>query len=238
MEVVILAGGLGTRLSEETHQKPKPMVEIAGNPILWHIMKTYAAQLKSEFYVATGYKSEIIENYLDSEIFKSEKLIAKSIFTGDNTSTGGRIKKCLDSISGDIFMATYGDGVCDIDLNRLYDFHLSHGKIATLTAVRPAARFGRLEMEGDQVVSFSEKPQSQEGWINGGYFVFNRQIMDYLVSDTEPLEHGPLSNLSKDGQLMAYKHEGFWQPMDTLREKIELENLVIENKAPWMHHFK
>lgn len=238
MKIIILAGGLGTRLAEETGEKPKPMVTIADKPILWHIMKTYASQIESEFYIATGYKSEVIDDYLDSSIFKSENMKAKSIFTGHETSTGGRIKKILEKIDGDIFMATYGDGVSDIDISKLLDFHRNHGKIATVTAVRPTARFGRLEITNGKVLNFSEKPQSQEGWINGGYFVFSRKIENFLDNYSEPFERGPLSNLSKSGELMAYQHEGFWQPMDTLRERIELENLVIENKAPWMQRFK
>jgi glucose-1-phosphate cytidylyltransferase len=237
MKVIILAGGLGTRLAEETDVKPKPMVTIGDKPIIWHIMKTYASQIEAEFFIATGYKSEVIDSYLDSAAFKSENIMAKSIFTGHETSTGGRIKKILEQIDGDLFMATYGDGVCDININGLFDFHSKHGKIATITAVRPAARFGRLEISDGKVLNFSEKPQSQEGWINGGYFVFSRKIESYIDNYSEPLEHGPLSNLSKAGELMAYQHEGFWQPMDTLREKIELENLVIENKAPWMQNF-
>lgn len=237
MKVIILAGGLGTRLAEETSEKPKPMVTIADKPILWHIMKTYASQIEAEFYIATGYKSEIIDQYLNSASFKDTNIKAKSVFTGHETSTGGRIKKILEQVDGDIFMATYGDGVCDIDINRLLSFHRGHGKLATVTAVRPAARFGRLEIMDGKVLNFSEKPQSQEGWINGGYFVFNRKFENFLENYTEPLEHGPLANLSKAGELMAYRHDGFWQPMDTLREKIELENLVHENKAPWMRFF-
>ena len=238
MKVIILAGGLGTRLAEETSEKPKPMVTIADKPIIWHIMKTYTSQIDAEFYIATGYKSEVIDDYIDSNSFKAEHIKAKPVFTGHDTSTGGRIKKILEQIDGDIFMATYGDGVCDIDLNDLLKFHRSHGKIATVTAVRPAARFGRLEITDGKVLNFSEKPQSQEGWINGGYFVFNRKIENFLENYTEPLEHGPLAKLSREGELMAFQHDGFWQPMDTLREKIELENLVLENRAPWMRYFK
>lgn len=238
MKVIILAGGLGTRISEETENKPKPMVDIGGHPILWHIINIYASQLPAEIFVATGYKSKIIDEYLNNEIFSDRKLNTKAIFTGEETSTGGRIKRILELVDGDIFMATYGDGVCDLDLNKLLDFHLARGKIATVTAVRPAARFGRIEIKDNLVVDFSEKPQAQEGWINGGFFVFNRSIEKYLQSYSEPFEHGPLTNLSRDGQLAAYQHEGFWQPMDTLREKFELEKLVRQNSAPWMRFFQ
>jgi glucose-1-phosphate cytidylyltransferase len=238
MKVIILAGGLGTRLSEETSDKPKPMVEIGGKPILWHIMKTYQSQLKCEFIIATGHLSLVIENYLLSEEFLDEGIKANALFTGDSTSTGGRIRQALNNCLSETVMVTYGDGVSDINLPALLDFHFEHKKLATVTAVRPAARFGRLEIVGSKVTSFAEKSQAEEGWINGGYFVFEPGIRDYLVNDEQPLEHEPLSRLAKDENLMAYKHFGFWQPMDTLREKLDLEKLISKSEAPWMQKFQ
>jgi glucose-1-phosphate cytidylyltransferase len=238
MKVIILAGGLGTRLSEETSDKPKPMVEIGGKPILWHIMKTYQSQLKCEFIIATGHLSLVIENYLLSEEFLDEGIKANALFTGDSTSTGGRIRQALNNCLSETVMVTYGDGVSDINLPALLDFHFEHKKLATVTAVRPAARFGRLEIVGSKVTSFAEKSQAEEGWINGGYFVFEPGVRDYLVNDEQPLEHEPLSRLAKDENLMAYKHFGFWQPMDTLREKLDLEKLISKSEAPWMQKFQ
>ena len=238
MKVIILAGGLGTRLAEETSDKPKPMVEICGKPILWHIMKTYQSYINAEFIIATGYLSESIEDYLTSNRFLSEGLTAKALFTGADTSTGGRVRQAMASCPGERVLVTYGDGVSDINIQSLLSFHDSHKRLATVTATRPAARFGRLEIQGDQVTSFSEKSQSEEGWINGGYFVFEPEVADFIEMDSQPLEHEPLRNLASANNLMAYRHFGFWQPMDTLREKLDLEKLVESGDAPWMRSFK
>ena len=238
MKVIILAGGLGSRLAEETHDKPKPMVEIHGRPILWHIMKTYQSYMDCEFIIATGYLSEVIEQYLIGPDFKHECLKAKALFTGQDSTTGGRVRQAMASCSGERVMVTYGDGVSDVNIETLLSFHQSHRKLATVTAVRPAARFGRLEIQGDNVKNFSEKPQSEEGWINGGYFVFEPEVFDYIPADSPPLEHEPLGNLAIDNHLMAFKHYGFWQPMDTLREKLDLEKLAESGQAPWMLNFK
>ena len=237
MKVIILAGGLGSRLAEETSDKPKPMVEICGNPILWHIMKSYQSQIECEFIVATGYLSEIIDEYLSSPQFKSQGITATTHFTGNESSTGGRVKQVMATIPGERAMVTYGDGLSDLDIQSLLTFHEEHGKFATVTAVRPAARFGRLELQGDRVLNFSEKSQSQEGWINGGYFVFEPEVAEYISFDSQPLEHEPLGNLANEGNLMAFKHFGFWHPMDTLREKLDLEKLVESGDAPWMRQF-
>ena len=238
MRVIILAGGLGTRLAEETSDKPKPMVGIHGNPILWHIMKTYQSYIDCEFIVATGYLSEIIEEYLSSSRFTTEGIKAKALFTGADSSTGGRVRQAMATCPGERVMVTYGDGVTDVNIQSLLSFHEEHKKLATVTAVRPVARFGRLEIRGDQVTNFSEKPQSEEGWINGGYFVFEPAVAEFIEFDSQPLEHEPLGNLSNTNNLMAYKHFGFWQPMDTLREKLDLEKLVESGDAPWMRNFK
>jgi glucose-1-phosphate cytidylyltransferase len=238
MKVIILAGGLGTRISEETSNKPKPMVELNGKPILWHIMKSYQSYFDCQFIIATGYLSEVIEGYIQSSEFKSDGLSATTLFTGSDTSTGGRVRQAMASCSGERVMVTYGDGVSDLNIESLLDFHLKHKRMATVTAVRPAARFGRLEIKDDLVTNFSEKSQSEEGWINGGFFVFEPDVAKYLTSDSQPLEHEPLANLARDKNLFAFKHEGFWQPMDTLREKQELEKLVLSGTAPWMQRFK
>lgn len=238
MKVIILAGGLGTRLAEETEDKPKPMVEIHGNPILWHIMKSYHSQIECEFIVATGYLSEVIDDYLSSSRFRGEGIKATALFTGMESSTGGRVKQVMTTCPGERVMVTYGDGLSDINIQSLLSFHEKHRKFATVTAVRPAARFGRLEIQGDKVTNFSEKPQSEEGWINGGYFVFEPEVAEYISLDSQPLEHEPLGNLAGEGNLMAFKHYGFWQPMDTLREKLDLEKLVESGDAPWMRQFK
>ena len=238
MKVIILAGGLGTRLAEETSDKPKPMVEIHGNPILWHIMKSYQSYIDCEFIIATGYHSEVIEKYLASSRFRHEGLIAKALFTGADSQTGGRVRQAMESCPGERVMVTYGDGVSDLDIKSLLLFHENHKALATVTAVRPIARFGRLEIRGDQVRNFSEKQQSEEGWINGGYFVFEPEVARFIEFDTQPLEHEPLRNLSGTDNLMAFKHYGFWQPMDTLKEKLNLEALVEAGQAPWMRNFK
>jgi len=252
MKVVILAGGLGTRLSEETVVKPKPMVEIGGKPMLWHIMNIYGAYGFNEFVVALGYKGEVIKEYfLNYYNFQSNLTISLKtgevsaskncyrdwtihlIDTGINSMTGGRLHRLKDRLAGETFMLTYGDGVSNVDIKKLVDFHKSRGKIATVTAVKPSARFGGMKFNGDRVVEFTEKPQTGEGWINGGFFVFEPKVFDYLQGDDTILEGKPLENLAKDGQLTAYKHDGFWQCMDTLRDKQLLENLWANAKAPW-----
>jgi glucose-1-phosphate cytidylyltransferase len=252
MKVVILAGGLGSRLSEETLTKPKPLVEIGGKPILWHIMKHYAAYGFDDFLIALGYRGDMIKQYfaeyamLASDLtvnLGSNQLIRHTqqpeetwkvglIDTGLQTHTGGRIRRLAPHYNG-TFMATYGDGVSDVDIGNLVEFHRSHGKLATLTAVRPPARFGAIEFDGDQITSFTEKPQTGEGWINGGYFVLEPEILEYIESDDTDFSKEPLANLAKDGQLMAYRHQTFWQCMDTLRDRELLDSLWDGGSAPW-----
>ncbi len=251
MRTVILAGGRGTRLAEETTARPKPMVEIGGKPMLWHIMNIYAACGHKDFIIACGYKGEMIKEYFHdyhmrhSDYFVnlqdgSRRMIQTDgtdwqvgvIDTGYATMTGGRILRLRPWLT-DTFMVTYGDGVADIDLAALLAFHRSHGKLATVTAVRPPARFGALELDGNCVQRFSEKPQTGEGWINGGFFVFEPAIFDYLDNDETILERDTLERLSVGCQLMAFRHEGFWQPMDTLRDKEYLESLWSSGQAPW-----
>jgi glucose-1-phosphate cytidylyltransferase len=252
MNVVILAGGLGSRLAEETEIKPKPMVQVGEHPIVWHIMKSYAHYGFTDFFLALGYKGEIIKRYfldhyslggslrvnlasgLVEDLEKdTEDWAVHLMDTGQKTQTGGRIKRLESWLRGGTFMATYGDGVCDVDIQKVLEFHRSHGKIATITAVRPPARFGGLVFEGDLVREFSEKPQIGEGWINGGFMVLEPAVFDYLKDDASILEIDGLERLSADNQLAAYRHEGFWQCMDTLREKKILEDLWHSGKAPW-----
>jgi len=252
MDVVILAGGRGTRLAEETVVRPKPMVEIGGHPMLWHIMNLYAAHGFSCFCVACGYKGEIIKEYFSSFLTHNSDLrvdlgsgtinrLNESpvswrvtlVDTGTDTMTGGRIRRMLPHLNPGPFMVTYGDGLGNIDIAALAAFHRSHGKIATVTAVRPPARFGALTLQDDRVASFNEKPQTHEGWINGGFFVFEPAFAEYLRGDDEILEHEPLNRLAAEGQLMAYRHTGFWQPMDTIRERELLESLWASGNAPW-----
>lgn len=252
MKTIILAGGFGTRLEEETSNKPKPMVEIGGKPILWHIMNIYSRYGFNEFVIACGYKGEYIKEYFAHFVLRNSdwsiklrngarQLVSSDtpdwnielVDTGYNTMTGGRISRLKDKIGTNRFMVTYGDGLGNVDIDKLVAFHESHGKLATLTAVRPPARFGGLTLDNHRIIEFSEKPQTQEGWINGGFLVFEPQAFDYIVGDDMPLERAPLENLAADGELMAYRHSGFWQPMDTLREKRILEDLWNSGKAPW-----
>ena len=225
MKVIILAGGLGTRISEETADKPKPMVLIAGKPMLWHIMSIFAEQGFSDFIVATGYKGEVISHWVESIDTTWNITI---VDTGLKTQTGGRIKQCMNLLPGERILATYGDGVGNIDINQLLAFHFSHGKMASLTAVRPPARFGYLDIKGGKVLRFGEKNQGDAGWINGGFFVLEPKVLEYISSDSEPFEAGALPKLALEGQLMAYQHDGFWQPMDTMREKQELEKSLSD----------
>lgn len=252
MKVIILAGGLGTRLQEETTIKPKPMVDIGGRPLLWHIMSIYSAYGFKDFIIASGYKGEVIKNYflnyyylrndfsvcldsgkIDVHDGKREDWTVNMIDTGIDTQTGGRLKRLKNWISSDTFMLTYGDGVSDIKIDELVAFHQKHGKLATITAVRPPARFGGLSFEGDFVARFEEKPQIGEGWINGGFFVFKPGIFDYIDNDDTLLERAPLEKLAQDGELVAYRHEGFWQSMDTLRDVRLLESLCAKGNPPW-----
>jgi glucose-1-phosphate cytidylyltransferase len=252
VKVVLLAGGLGTRLSEETLLRPKPMVEIGGKPILWHLMSLYANAGFTEFVVALGYKQEMVKEYFHSFYARSNDLTidlrtgetivrersverwkVHLVDTGLNTMTGGRIKRLRDVIGNETFLCTYGDGLASIDIAELVSFHKREGRLATLTAVRPPARFGALEIDGTSVARFEEKPQTSEGWINGGFFVFEPSFFDYVPGDSTPLEHEPLTQLAIEGQLSCYKHSGFWQPMDTLREKRLLEELWESGSPPW-----
>jgi len=252
MKVVILAGGLGTRLAEETDVIPKPMVEIGGKPILWHIMKHYAHYGFKEFFIALGYKSDIIKRYfldyytlncimtidfsngnVDMQNKECEDWLLHLQDTGMQTNTGGRVKRLESRLKEETFMVTYGDGVCNVNLQALLRFHNSHGRIATVTAVRPPARFGGLIFDGDLVSDFTEKPQIGEGWINGGFLVFEPGVFDYLEGDQSSLEGDALERLAEEHQLAAYKHDGFWQCMDTLRDKRLLERLWVEGRAPW-----
>ena len=230
--VVILAGGLGTRLSEETEHKPKPMVRIGEKPILWHVMNIFAEQGFKNFIIATGYKSEIIDTWT-KEIL--EPWNVRVLNTGVESQTAYRLKKCLEMYPEDRFFVTYGDGLGNVDLRALLKFHLGHRKIATVTAVRPPARFGVLEIKDSMVTHFGEKDQASSGWINGGFFVFERKIASYIPANTnEVLEVNTLPRLARDGELVANLHFGFWKPMDTLREKKQLEGLIESGEVPWL----
>ena len=252
MKVGILAGGVGSRLAEETQVKPKPMVEIGGRPILWHIMMHYAHYGFKEFVIALGYKGEVIKKYmvdycsLNSDLtvnlqtgevkihdaYKTDWTV-ELVDTGMPTLTGGRIKRLAPYLGNETFMLTWGDGVSDVNLHDLLAFHRSHGKLATMTAVRPPARFGHIELHGDKVAEFSAKPQTREGWINGAFFVLEPGVFDYIDGDDTQWEREPLEGLAKDGQLTAYRHTSFWQCMDTLRDKVLLEELWQSGNAPW-----
>jgi glucose-1-phosphate cytidylyltransferase len=255
VKVAILAGGVGSRIQEETELKPKPMVEIGGKPILWHIMKIYAHQGFRDFVVALGYKGEHVKRYmLDYASLHSDLRVGLRsgrvtmhegegagiddwdvdlVDTGQQTNKGGRIKRLAPYLGGERFFMTWGDGVADIDLRRLLSFHVAHGKLATVTAVRPPARFGHIELDGDVVTEFSEKPQAREGWINGAFFVLEPGVLDYIDGDETEWEKEPLERLAAAGELRAYRHEGFWQCMDTLRDRKLLEQLWESGHAPW-----
>jgi glucose-1-phosphate cytidylyltransferase len=238
MKVIIIAGGLGTRISEETEDKPKPMVIIDGKPIIWHLMNIFSLQGFKEFVISTGYKSEVIEQWVQSnDIYDSNAAVLniKTVNTGLDTQTGGRISGVMKMLPRERIIATYGDGLANVSLTKLIKFHESHGKFATVTAVRPPARFGYMKIANNVVTHFGEKNQSDEGWINGGFFVLEPEVFNYIESNVEPFESGALTRLANDLQLMAYHHEGFWQPMDTLREKRELERYARYPQPPWLN---
>ena len=252
MKVILLAGGFGTRLSEYTDSIPKPMVRIGGKPILWHIMKTYDHFGHKDFYVALGYKSELIKEYflnyrtLNADFTVDLKTGAVTphqldeldwkvtlVDTGLHSMTGGRVRRMKPYIGNETCLLTYGDGVSDVDLDQLIAFHKSHGKMVSVTAVHPGARFGELEMKGEQVTSFQEKPQTGQGWINGGYFVIEPEFFDLIQEDQTILEREPLERASQMGELMAFRHKGFWHCMDTKRDRDNLEEIWLSGKAPW-----
>ena len=253
MKAVILAGGLGTRISEETSVKPKPMVEIGGRPILWHIMKIYSAHGVNDFVICCGYKGYIIKEYFANYFLhmsditfdmttnhmeihqgKAEPWRVTLVDTGDNTMTGGRLKRVAAFIDDDIFCLTYGDGVGDVDIRATVDFHKAHGRLATMTATQPPGRFGALDLEGASVRRFLEKPHGDGGgWINGGFFVLSPKVLELIDGDDTVWERKPLEELARTGNLQAYRHTGFWQPMDTLRDRNLLEELWAVNQAPW-----
>ena len=253
MKAVILAGGLGTRISEETHLRPKPMIEIGGRPILWHIMKTYASHGIHDFVVCCGYKGYVIKEYFANYFLhlsdvtfdlannsmkvhqrKAEPWQVTLVDTGDDTMTGGRLKRVARYIDNETaFCFTYGDGLTDADITASIAFHQAHGKLATVTAVQPPGRYGALEMQGDAVRGFIEKAKGDGGWINGGFFVLSPKCLALIDADATPWEAEPLTQLAQQGELMAFKHEGFWQPMDTLRDKTQLEQLWASGAAPW-----
>jgi glucose-1-phosphate cytidylyltransferase len=253
MKAVLLAGGLGTRLAEETHLRPKPMVEVGGKPLLWHIMKCYAAHGVREFIICCGYKGYMIKEYFANYFLhmtdvtfdfqnnsttyhmpKAEPWKVTLVDTGDATMTGGRLRRVRDYVADDdAFCFTYGDGVSDVDITKLIAFHRDHGRLATLTAVQPPGRYGALQTDGTRVDAFAEKPKGDGGMINGGFFVLSPKVIDLIAADETSWEGAPLESLARQGQLMAFEHRGFWQPMDTLREKQQLENLWESGKAPW-----
>lgn len=253
MKAVILAGGLGTRLSEETSIKPKPMVEIGGKPILWHIMKNYSSHGINEFIICCGYKGYVIKEYFANYFLHTSDVTfdmqnnqmevhARSaepwkvtlVDTGDDTLTGGRLKRVKSYLQDEeLFCFTYGDGVSDVDIGATIEFHKAHGKLATLTATQPPGRFGALNLDGQQISSFQEKPQGDGAWINGGFFVLNPKVIDYIDGDKTTWEKQPMERLALDGQIDAFFHNGFWQPMDTLRDKQHLEELWQTGTAPW-----
>ena len=253
MRAVILAGGLGTRISEETHLKPKPMIDIGGKPILWHIMKIYSAHGVNDFVICCGYRGYVIKEYFANyflhmsdvtfDMANNQKHVHRKhdeprpvtlVDTGDNTMTGGRLRRVADYVTDeDAFCFTYGDGVADVHIADAIRFHKAHGKLATVTAVQPPGRYGALQMDGTQVRGFTEKPHGEGGLINGGFFVLSPRCIERIAGDATSWEGDPLTSLAADGQLMAYEHRGFWQPMDTLREKNLLEDLWQSGRAPW-----
>ncbi|MBB3225853.1 glucose-1-phosphate cytidylyltransferase [Luteibacter sp. Sphag1AF] len=253
MKAVILAGGLGTRIAEESDYKPKPMVEVGGRPLLWHIMKSYAGHGIKDFVICLGYKGYVIKEYFfnyyrhtadleinlrtgDASVLNSqaEDWTITLIDTGQDTMTGGRVKRVRQYLGDETFCLTYGDGLSDIDISAEVAFHRAHGKLATVAAVQPPGRFGVLNMgQNANVTSFEEKPQDEIGWINGGFFVLEPSALDYIEDDSTSFERAPLANLARDGQLMAFQHSGFWQPCDTLRDKRELQTLWDSGNAPW-----
>lgn len=252
MKAVILAGGLGTRISEESHLRPKPMIEIGGKPILWHIMKIYSSHGINDFVICLGYKGYVIKEYFANyflhmsdvtfdmasntmEVHEKhvEPWRVTLVDTGENSMTGGRLRRVKDYLGGDTFCFTYGDGISDIDIRETLTAHKKSGKIATVTAIQPPGRYGALDIQGNTVQCFQEKPAGDGAWINGGFFVLEPQVFDYLHSDEDAFEAKPLMQLAEDGQLNAYQHDGFWQAMDTLRDKNQLEALWRNNEAPW-----
>lgn len=253
MKAVILAGGLGTRISEETHLKPKPMIDVGGKPILWHILKTYSAHGVNDFIICCGYKGYVIKEYFANyflhmsdvtfdmasnrmEVHErhAEPWRVTLVDTGENTMTGGRLKRVAAYLQGeDAFCFTYGDGVSNVNIRASIEFHRAHGKLATVTAVQPPGRYGALQMAGDRVLGFTEKPPGDGGLINGGYFVLSPKVIDLIEGDQSPWELHPLETLARQQQLVAFEHHGFWQPMDTLREKTLLEELWLSGQAPW-----
>jgi glucose-1-phosphate cytidylyltransferase len=252
MKAVILAGGFGTRISEETAVRPKPMIEIGGKPVLWHIMKHYSFHGINEFIVCLGYKGYLIKEYFANYYLHMSNVtfdIARNkvevhqnsaepwsvtlVDTGDNTMTGGRLKRVSDYLDEEHFCFTYGDGLCNVDIRKLVEFHRSSGSLATVTAVQPPGRFGSLDMSQNKIVGFKEKPPGDGAWVNGGFFVLSPKVIDYIEGDQTVWERGPIERLAEERQLSAFNHPGFWQPMDTLRDKIQLEELWDSGKAPW-----
>jgi glucose-1-phosphate cytidylyltransferase len=252
MKAVILAGGLGTRISEESHLRPKPMIEIGGKPILWHIMKIYSHHGIREFVICLGYKGYVIKEYFANYFLHMSDVTfdmstnsmevhqryvepwrVTLVNTGDDTLTGGRLRRVREHLGDDPFCFTYGDGVADIDVSALVEFHKSHGKPATVTAIQPPGRYGALDMDGDRVGAFQEKPAGDGSWINGGFFVLNPSVIDYIDGDQSSWEGGPLMQLADESKLMAFRHRGFWQAMDTLRDKNQLNDLWLSGNAPW-----
>ena len=254
IKAVILAGGMGTRISEESSVRPKPMIEIGGKPILWHIMKTYSHHGIHDFVICLGYKGYVIKEYFSNYFLHSSDVTfdmrsnrmevhhkhaepwrVTLVDTGEKSMTGGRLKRVKPYVENDeLFCLTYGDGVSDVDIGKLIEFHRAHGKAATLTGVQPPGRFGALGMDGTAVTSFQEKPNGDGSWINGGFFVFEPAVFDYLVDDQEPLEGAPLSQLAQDGELMAFRHYGFWHPMDTVRDRNALNEVCHQDPPPWL----
>lgn len=252
MKAVILAGGLGTRISEETHLKPKPMIDLGGKPILWHIMKTYSAHGINDFIICLGYKGYMIKEYfanyylhmsdvtfdMRSNAMQVHQNTAEPwkvtlVDTGEQTQTGGRLKRIAEHLDGEDFCFTYGDGLCNVDIGRLIEFHSQSDTLATVTAVQPPGRFGSLELSGDRIDNFDEKPKGDGGWVNGGFFVLSPEVLKLIPGDATVWEKEPLQQLSARGELAAYRHDGFWHPMDTLRDRVRLEELWESGAAPW-----